>query len=411
MNNLKIENIKIALSAIKSQFLRSFLTAFIIAIGITALVGILTAIDALKSSINNQFSAMGANSFSIVKKSNSNKRRGGKKETSSPSITYREAMQFQKAFDVPARVTISCQTRFNAVVSFNKTESKPNIAVFGADENYIDINGFAVASGRNLSRNDLKNASQVAVLGSDIKTEIFGNNNAIDQIITVSNIRFRVIGVLAQKGSSMGFGGDRSVLIPIPSGRQYFGYPNMPFNIGVITNDPNQLELAVNEAIGLFRTIRKDPLGSVNSFEINRSNAVSEQLIANLGSVTLISSIIAGITLLGAAIGLMNIMLVSVTERTKEIGVRKALGANNATIRSQFLTEAIIICQIGGVLGIITGITIGNVVAKFIDGNFIIPWLWIIVSIILSFLVGVLAGFFPANKAANLDPIESLRYE
>jgi putative ABC transport system permease protein len=185
----------------------------------------------------------------------------------------------------------------------------------------------------------------------------------------------------------------------------------MPFNIGVITNDPSQLEMAVNEATGLFRTIRKDPLGTDNSFKITRSNEVSKQLIENMGVVTLISTIIAGITLLGAAIGLMNIMLVSVTERTKEIGIRNALGANNQTIRMQFLTEAVLICQIGGVMGILVGITIGNIVAQLIDGTFIIPWLWISVSIILSFGVGVLAGFFPANKAANLDPIESLRYE
>lgn len=411
MNNLKIENVKIALNAIKSQFLRSFLTAFVIAIGITALVGILTAIDALKANINNQFSAMGANSFSIERKSFSNKRKSGKKENVNPPITYREAQQFQKNFDAPAKVTTSCQTRFNAVVAFEKTESKPNIAVFGADQNYIEINGFTLAEGRNFSSNELTKSSQVAIIGSDLKDELFTNVNPLGQIISISNIRFRIIGVLEQKGSSMGFGGDRSVLIPIPAGRQYFGYPNMAYNIGVLANSPNQLEMVINEATGLFRTVRKDELGKDNSFEIKRSNEVSKQLISNLSYVTMASAIIAGITLLGAAIGLMNIMLVSVTERTKEIGIRKALGANNDTIRYQFLTEAVVICQIGGAMGIGVGIAIGNIVAKLIEADFIIPWLWIIVSVILSFLVGVLAGFFPANKAANLNPIESLRYE
>ena len=209
----------------------------------------------------------------------------------------------------------------------------------------------------------------------------------------------------------MGFGGDRNVLIPLPTARQFFGYKNMGYAISVMTYSPDKLDLAVNEATGIFRIVRKDPLGKESSFTISRSDSLSQDLIENLSSVRLVATIIAFITLLGAAIGLMNIMLVSVTERTREIGIRKALGATSQTIKRQFLTEAVMVCQFGGVFGIILGMAIGNAVGMMMEVPFIIPWIWIGTAIALTFIVGVVAGFYPAQKAAKLDPIESLRYE
>ena len=411
MNRANIENLRIAFTAIKSQILRSILTALIIAIGITALVGILTAIDALKSSINNQFSTMGANSFSITKKYEGNKRRGGKKSADSPEINYKQALAFKNKFDFPATSSISCRARQSAVVKFKNNESKPNIPIFGVDDKYIDINGFTLESGRNFSHTELNTGSHTVIIGNEIATEIFKNIHPVGQIMLVGNIKFKVIGVLKKKGSSMGFGGDRNVLIPVPTARQFFGYQNMGFTISVMTISPEKVDLAVNEATGLFRIIRKDPLGKPESFNISRSDSLSRGLIENLSMVSGIATIIAFITLLGAAIGLMNIMLVSVTERTKEIGLRKALGASANTIKKQFLTEAVMVCQLGGAIGIVLGIVIGNLVAIAIDVNFIIPWLWMGTAVILTFITGIIAGFYPANKAANMDPIESLRYE
>ncbi|UTW67205.1 ABC transporter permease [bacterium SCSIO 12643] len=411
MNRANIENIRIAFVSIKSQVLRSILTALIIAIGITALVGILTAIDALKSSINDQFSTMGANSFSITNKKESNKRRGGKKTTATENINYQQAAEFKNKFDFPGTVSISCRPRGAAVVKYKKKESKPNIPIFGTDENYISTNGFTLEKGRNFTPNEYTSGAHIAIIGNEIASEIFDGVNPVGKIMLIGNIKFKVIGVLEKKGSSMGFGGDRNVLIPVPTARQFFGYKNMGYTVAVMTTGPDRLELAINEATGLFRIIRKDPLGKSNSFTISRSDSLSQNLIENLSMVSGIATIIAFITLLGAAIGLMNIMLVSVTERTKEIGVRKALGATANTIKKQFLTEAVMVCQLGGIIGIILGIIIGNVVAMAIEVNFIIPWLWIFTAISLTFITGIIAGYYPASKAANLDPIESLRYE
>ncbi len=411
MNRANIENLRVAFVSIKSQILRSFLTALIIAIGITALVGILTAIDALKSSINDQFSTMGANSFSITNKRESNKRQRGKKSTATPNIDYTQAAAFRNKFEFPSSVSISCRPRSSAVVKFMKKESKPNIPIFGVDENYIVNNGFSLKDGRNFTNIELNSGAHIAIIGSEISSEIFENTDPLGKIFLVGNIKFKVIGILEKKGSSMGFGGDRNVLIPVPTARQFFGYKNMGFTISIMTIGPDKLDLAINEATGLFRIIRQDPLGKPQSFTISRSDSLSQGLIENLSYVSGFATIIAFITLLGAAIGLMNIMLVSVTERTKEIGIRKAMGASANTIKKQFLTEAVMVCQLGGAIGIVLGILIGNVVSMMLEVSFIIPWLWIATAIFLTFITGIIAGFYPANKAANMDPIESLRYE
>ena len=411
MKHSNIENVKVALVAIKSQMLRSLLTALIITIGISALVGILTAIDALKSSINNQFSSMGANSFSITPKKDDNKRRGGIQQNVSSPISYAEAMEFKKKFDFPTLISISCLPRRTAVVKFKKVESNPNIPIFGVDENYVDLNGFTVDKGRNFNPIELTTSAHTVVLGSEIAKEIFNQSDPIDKVILVSNVQFRVIGVLKEKGSSLGFGGDRNVLIPLPTARQFFGYSNMGYTLAIMANSPDQLDLAINEATGVFRSIRHDRPGKPDSFTITRSDSLSQGLIENLDYVGIAATIIAFITLLGAAIGLMNIMLVSVTERTREIGIRKALGATTESIKYQFLTEAVMVCQFGGAFGIIVGILIGNLVGNSLGVEFIIPWNWILVSVAVTFFVGIAAGFYPAQKAAQLDPIESLRYE
>jgi putative ABC transport system permease protein len=320
-------------------------------------------------------------------------------------------MEFKRKFEFPALVSVSCRPKSTAVVKYQKKESKPNIPVFGVDENYVDLNGFSVENGRNFSALELSTSAHTVVLGNEIAKEIFDQADPIDKVILVSNIQFRVIGVLKEKGSSFGFGGDRNVLMPLPTARQFFGYANMGYTLAVMANSPDQLDLAINESTGIFRSIRHDRPGKPDSFTITRSDSLSQGLIENLDYVSIAATIIAFITLLGAAIGLMNIMLVSVTERTREIGIRKALGATTESIKYQFLTEAVMVCQFGGLLGIIVGIAIGNLVGNALDVAFIIPWNWIIVSVVVTFVVGIAAGFYPAQKAAQFDPIESLRYE
>jgi putative ABC transport system permease protein len=220
-----------------------------------------------------------------------------------------------------------------------------------------------------------------------------------------------VIGVLKSKGNSMGFGGDKVSILPLANVRQYFSRPNMTFTINVMVTNSQLMDAAVGEAMGTFRRIRKVVVGEDENFEITKSDNLANLLIDNIQKVTAGATAIGIITLLGAAIGLMNIMLVSVTERTREIGIRKAIGANAKTIRSQFLVEAIVICQIGGLLGIVLGIAIGNLISMQLGVGFIIPWFWIISGIILCMFVGLISGLYPAIKASKLDPIEALRFE
>ncbi len=407
------ENIKVAIKAIRSQVLRTTLTVLIIAVGITALVGILTAIDAIKYKINDDFSSMGANTFTIRNRGmfiNSNQ--GGKKPKRYPAITYDEALAFKDKFEFPSTCSISANATQIATVKHKSEKTNPNIPVIGGDENYIFTSGYVVANGRNFSVNEIQKGNHVVIVGQKIVSTLFKDGeDPIDKEISIGGGKYRIIGVLEEKGNSMGFSSDNQCIIPLSNVRQYYSRPNMSFTISVLTDSPQDLEPAISEATGTFRIIRKVPLGQQSSFEIVKSDNLANVLIDQIEFITVAATIIGIITLLGAAIGLMNIMLVSVTERTREIGTRKAIGASANTIKVQFLIEAIIIGQLGGFFGIILGIIIGNLVSVLVGGGFIVPWNWIFFGVVLCFIVGVFSGIYPANKAANLDPIDALRYE
>ncbi len=413
MQDVVLENIKESFKSVRNQLLRTVLTVLIIAIGICALVGILTSIDAIKGSISSNFSSMGSNTFSI-KNEGSNIRMGrrGKKAKVYPIIDFENAQDFKDQFSYPATVSVSSRATATATLKYKSEKTNPNIFVFGCDEDYIITSGYEVAEGRNFSTTEVNSGAHVVIIGHEIRTTLFGSKTAaVDKIISIGASKYRVVGVLEEKGSSMGFSADKNALIPLQNARQYFSSANTSYLINVMVETPDELDGAIGEAKGAFRIVRGDPIKEEASFEITRSDSVASLLIENLSMVSFSAYIIGFITLLGAAIGLMNIMLVTVTERTKEIGVRKALGASSRFILMQFLVEAIIVCQIGGAVGIVLGIIIGNVVASFVGAGFIIPWDWMILGVVLCVIVGVVAGIYPAKRAADLDPIESLRYE
>jgi len=407
------ENIKISLESIRSHFLRTSLTVLIIAFGIMALVGILTSIDAISYLFTKELTMMGANTFSI---SNRGLRVhiGGReiRPRQNRIISWDDAKNFKKNYNVDAWTSVFIDGTWTATAKYKTEKSHPNINVKGVDEAYIFTSGETIEKGRNFTDNDIQYGQHVAIIGNEIVNTLFKNNeDPLGKIITVGPGKYKIIGVLKEKGSSFGFSGDRSIWIPISNVRQYFSRPNMNYRINVLPHKETDLTAAIGEATGLFRIIRGDKLGDLDSFAVIKSDNLSNMLLDSLSDITLAAIFIGIITLAGAAIGLMNIMLVSVTERTREIGIRKALGATSKVIKNQFLIESVVISQIGGAVGIIFGVIIGNVVSAQIGSTFIIPWLWIIVGVILCFVVALLSGILPANKAAKLDPIESLRYE
>lgn len=385
----------------------------IISIGIMALVGILSAIDAIKNGINNNFTSMGANTFTIRNAEvNIRVGRKGKKAKSYERITYKEALRFKKDFVYPVITSVSTLASWNARIKFESKKTNPNIQVFGSDENYILTAGYELENGRNFNASEINSGTNLVILGKEIAAILFDKKvDPIDKFIKIGASRYKVIGVLKTKGNGAGFGGDKVCIIPLTNARQYFGRPDMTFTINVLSKNSFLLDIILNEARGVFRKIRKIPVGGDEDFDVVKSDNLATILISNLQKVTAGATIIGLITLLGAAIGLMNIMLVSVTERTREIGIRKAMGATKKAIQNQFLIESVVICVMGGLFGIFLGIVMGNLISFALDTGFFVPWFWIVTGVIICIAVGLLSGYIPAKRASQLDPIESLRFE
>lgn len=408
-----IENIREGLRSIQANMLRSVLTALIVAIGIMSLVGILTAIDGIERSVNESLSSLGVNTFDITSRMNRGSSSQGVSEKRYPPLKLNEATRFIEQYTVPSTISLSANLSWNAEVKFSSEKTNPNVTINGVNEGYMPIKGLDLEKGRGFSAIEIGYGTPVAVIGFKVYEALFKKKeDPINQKITFYGSQFKVIGVIQEKGQLQEDNYDNMVLVPIRLANQLAKGKGLSYELTVGISDPSKMEYAMGEATGVMRAIRRDEVGKENSFTLEKSETLAEQMESITSGLRIGGFGVGFITLLGASIALMNIMLVSVTERTREVGVRKALGATPLRIRQQFVIEAIVVCLLGGIAGIILGTLIGNGIARLMSIKiFVVPWFWMFVGLVVCVVVGLLSGYYPASKAAKLDPIESLRFE
>lgn len=407
------ENTKIAIDSIRTNLLRTILTILIIAIGITALVGILTLVSALENTIMKDFASMGANTFSISQYDFSERMQQGDGEQKvNPIINYPQVKEFKDKYDYPFTSTsISFTATSTAEIKYESDKTDPKVSVVGVDEVFLPNKGLEVTKGRNFTGFDVENNNFVCVLGSDVDKDLFKDSNPLDKTISIRGAKFKVIGVLKEKGSTFGSSQDFRVLIPIQIARSLFSAPNINYDLSIMIANKDLMDQAVDNATITMRRVRKLNPVEENNFGVERSDELINTLLSNTQVLGISAWVIGIITVFGSSIALMNIMLVSVTERTREIGVRKSLGAKRSTIAWQFFTETLVIGQLGGLAGIVLGVLIGFGLSAMLGFSFSIPWMAILAAVITSLVVALFSGLYPAIKASKLDPVEALRYE
>ena len=403
------DNLMLALRALKGNMLRSALTLSIIAIGIMSLIMILTSIEAIKSKLTDDFVELGAGAFTVQR---TDGLENWKNRSANPNITIEQAEEFKERFNFPSTVSFYAQMNGNAIVKSNFKESNPNVSIGAADFNYVQVSGKSIYMGRNFSQLEVEQGNNVTVIGFDVAAKLYPSiDSIIGSYLSIEGKKYNVIGMTKAKGASAG-SNDNYLLIPYKAAMKDFSTSSRSFDIIVEADVTEQLDWATEEAAGVFRSIRKLDIAQDDDFYIARSDKLSEMYLDQMSMVTVVSILISMLTLVGAGVGLMNIMLVSVNERTREIGISKSLGATKGTIFKQFLFEAITICVLGGVIGVLLGVIVGNLFSLFvIESGFVFATGWVLFGLAFCTFIGLLAGIYPAARASGLNPVEALRYE
>ncbi|MFT3904433.1 MAG: ABC transporter permease [Niabella sp.] len=420
----------LAFRNLRGNKLRTGLTIAIIGFGIMALVGIITAINASNQKFSESFSSLGADAFVIrykernirfgndrsgdmqVSKKNAKKE---KKSNLNKVITREEAEYFVNNYNFPGAVTgISVFAGGGNVVSFREKKTNPNVTLIGGDENYLNLNAYNLIAGRGMTLAEVRSKQNVCVIGFDIAKNFFGEAaapRAVNLYINVNNIPYKIVGVLESRGTTFGFSRDNLIITSYGNVSKNFASSRQSYTLSVKVKNVASLDAAMGEAERLFRSVRKISTTEESNFVLDKSEGAVMSAISILRYIKWAAIVIGMITLLGAAIGLMNIMLVSVGERTKEVGLVKAIGGKSSSVKAQFLIEAVIISILGALLGIVLGIVVGNIYALILDTGFVVPWDWVLYGVVICTIVGLAAGLYPAVKAGRLNPIEALRYE
>ena len=403
--------VSVAVRSIRGQMLRTSLTVGIIGIGIMALIAMLTATESLKANVRQEFSSLGTQSFSIGQM-RSGGMFNGRRTMPSPSIDYREAMRFKRESEGDFDVAISVFGTRMATVTRGSLRTDPNVTVQGVDELYLAVSGLGIAKGRNFTPAEIDNGHAVVLLGQSVVDRVFESwEDPVGQHVLVGAQRHTIAGVLETRGTTFGMSQDNQILMPLLGVRRQYSDEGRSYNLTCTVDQAEDLPEAIEAATGWMRMVRGDAPGDPNTFRIRQSNRLVDTLLEATDGITLAAVFIGLITLLGAGIGLMNIMLVSVSERTREIGTRKSLGASSRAIRLQFLVEVMVIGQLGGIVGIALGLAVGNLIASYFETPFVVPWGWVTLGMILCFLTSLASGYYPARLASKLDPIVALGRE
>jgi putative ABC transport system permease protein len=400
----------ISLQSLKSNRLRTALTILGVVVGIFSIIVIMTILTMLQNSINDGLSSLGKNTFQIQKHDNVFGGGPRRDDRNRKDLTIEDAKRLKEMLKQAKYVGVE-QWQFGRVAKFGNKETNPNLSIAGVSTDAMKTNDWNVEEGRDFREDDINYSADVCLIFQPVVDKLFPNVNPIGQSLRVDGKPLRVVGIIEKQSALFGQSRDNYILVPITTWQSMYGRYGRSVNITVMSQDADDYEDVIEAATGHMRSIRKVAAGDPNDFFIFSNESMITEINKITDPIKIIALAISLIALIAAGVGIMNIMLVSVTERTREIGIRKALGARKTWILSQFLYEAIILCMLGGLIGIVIGVGIGNIAGSLINAQAAVPWNWVFLGLLICVLVGVVFGTYPAYKAANLDPIEALRYE